>query len=134
MKEPRALFGLVDPKMQGNFTLDSLCKAVEVALMCLEDDPECRPHMDVVVEAMIYITSPNDAAAAAVVERPTSIPNVAEKDEIVEEKENEETRLLSGATVESHVVEKDEIEEEEEDEDDKARLVSRRRSQKRPHE
>lgn len=119
--------------MQGNFTLDSLCKAVEVALMCLEDDPECRPHMDVVVEAMIYITSPNDAAAA-VVERPTSIPNVAEKDEIVEEKENEETRLLSGATVESHVVEKDEIEEEEEDEDDKARLVSRRRSEKRPHE
>nr|XP_043633572.1 serine/threonine-protein kinase PBS1 [Erigeron canadensis] len=53
---------LADPKMNGEFMQRSVRKAVEVALMCMNDDVENRPDMSEVVNALdivAYLSDPH---------------------------------------------------------------------------
>ncbi|KAL8478799.1 hypothetical protein ACS0TY_030612 [Phlomoides rotata] len=84
-KESEGLVSLVDPKMEGDFSVGSLRKAMEVALMCVEDDPGSRPSMNDVVKAMNNLTSG--------MHRPNAVVSpVHDEGEGEDEDENEETR------------------------------------------
>ncbi|KAK6153222.1 hypothetical protein DH2020_012861 [Rehmannia glutinosa] len=51
------LVSVADPLMRGQFSESSLCRAMEVAMMCLRDDAHSRPSTKDVVHAMNFLTS-----------------------------------------------------------------------------
>ncbi|GJZ56751.1 probable serine/threonine-protein kinase PBL7 [Tanacetum coccineum] len=55
--DKRRYVKLADPKMKGEFMQRPVRKAVEVALMCLNDDLEKRPDMSEVVNALDFVAS-----------------------------------------------------------------------------
>nr|GEV07339.1 serine/threonine-protein kinase PBS1-like [Tanacetum cinerariifolium] len=58
--DKRRYVKLADPKMKGEFMQRPVRKAVEVALMCLNDDLEKRPDMSEVVNALDFVASLSD--------------------------------------------------------------------------
>lgn len=69
LRERKTFVNLADPQLKGQFSEKILCKAVEVAVMCLREDPHSRPSMTDVVNALSYLASlkydPNNANGSA---------------------------------------------------------------------
>ncbi|KAL2455566.1 Serine/threonine-protein kinase PBS1 [Forsythia ovata] len=57
LKDRKRFVQLADPQLKGQFQESLLCRAIEVALMCLQEDAQSRPCMKDVVHAMYYLTS-----------------------------------------------------------------------------
>ena len=58
--DKRRYVKLADPQMKGEFMQRPIRKAVEVALMCMDDDHEKRPDMNEVVDALDFVASLSD--------------------------------------------------------------------------
>ncbi|KAI3722174.1 hypothetical protein L2E82_33202 [Cichorium intybus] len=58
--DKRRYVKLADPRMKGDFVQRSVKKAVEVALMCMDNDQEKRPDMSEVVDALDFVASLSD--------------------------------------------------------------------------
>ncbi|CAH1429394.1 unnamed protein product [Lactuca virosa] len=58
--DKRKYVKLADPRMKGEFMQRSVRKAVEVALMCMNNDQEKRPDMSEVVDALDFVASLSD--------------------------------------------------------------------------
>ncbi|CAI9272851.1 unnamed protein product [Lactuca saligna] len=58
--DKRKYVKLADPRMKGEFIQRSVRKAVEVALMCMNNDQEKRPDMSEVVDALDFVASLSD--------------------------------------------------------------------------
>lgn len=58
--DKRRYVKLADPRMKGDFMQRSVKKAVEVALMCMDNDQEKRPDMSEVVDALDFVASLSD--------------------------------------------------------------------------
>ncbi|GFQ00803.1 serine/threonine-protein kinase pbs1 [Phtheirospermum japonicum] len=76
LKDPKKLASLADPLLRGQFPESSLCRAMEMALMCLREDANARPSMKDVVNALNFLASkkscdsnPNADAATSPSER-----------------------------------------------------------------
>ena len=50
--EKRRLYRLIDPRLEGNFSIKGAQKAAQLACHCLSRDPKVRPLMSEVVEAL----------------------------------------------------------------------------------
>ncbi|KAE9599049.1 putative protein kinase RLK-Pelle-RLCK-VIIa-1 family [Lupinus albus] len=48
---------MADPLLKGNFPVKGLFQALAVAAMCLQEEPDTRPHMDDVVTALTHLTA-----------------------------------------------------------------------------
>ncbi|KAL8501580.1 hypothetical protein ACS0TY_020919 [Phlomoides rotata] len=59
------IWNIADHQMQRNFTYGSLYRALEVAMMCLGNDPDSRPNINFVVQTLDRLASRNDVAAAS---------------------------------------------------------------------
>ncbi|XP_057544448.1 probable serine/threonine-protein kinase PBL7 isoform X2 [Amaranthus tricolor] len=57
LRDPRKHLQLADPRLNGQFPMSALHRAVEVAAMCLRDKAVARPTMHDVALAMNYLTS-----------------------------------------------------------------------------
>ncbi|XP_075493469.1 putative serine/threonine-protein kinase PBL7 [Primulina tabacum] len=57
LKERKKFVNLADPLLKGRFSENILSKAIEVALMCLQEDAQSRPNMRDIAHAMNYLTS-----------------------------------------------------------------------------
>nr|ACG48396.1 hypothetical protein [Zea mays] len=42
----------IDPRLGGGYLLNDVRKMASVAALCLQDEPEFRPEMSIVVEAL----------------------------------------------------------------------------------
>ncbi|KAL2455584.1 Serine/threonine-protein kinase PBS1 [Abeliophyllum distichum] len=56
LKDRKSFVQLADPQLKGQFQEALLSRAIEVALMCLQEDAQSRPCMKDVVHAMYYLT------------------------------------------------------------------------------
>lgn len=63
LMDKRRYVKLADPRMKGEFMQRPVRKAVEVALMCMDDDHEKRPDMNEVVDALDFVASLSDPNA-----------------------------------------------------------------------
>lgn len=57
MKDRKNLGRLADQQLKGHFSDSVLRRAIDVALMCLQDKPQSRPSMKEVACAMKYLTN-----------------------------------------------------------------------------
>lgn len=55
-KSPDNLFRVVDAHMEKDFSLRSLSKVVQLALMCVEDNPNARPNLSELAEILNTFT------------------------------------------------------------------------------
>ncbi|XP_057441607.1 lysM domain receptor-like kinase 3 [Lotus japonicus] len=56
--DPReSLVSLVDPRLQDNYSIDSVCKMAQLAKVCTERDPTGRPSMRSVMVALMTLSS-----------------------------------------------------------------------------
>ncbi|EPS68546.1 hypothetical protein M569_06221, partial [Genlisea aurea] len=61
----RRLFRLVDPRLEGHFSIKGAQKAAQLAAMCLNRDPKARPLMSAVVEALKPLPNLKDMATSS---------------------------------------------------------------------
>ncbi|KAJ0985549.1 hypothetical protein J5N97_003905 [Dioscorea zingiberensis] len=79
--ERRRFYKLIDPRLEGNFSIKGAQKAAQVAYHCLSRDPKSRPLMSEVVEALKPLLSLKDMASSSYffqsmqAERATAGPN-----------------------------------------------------------
>lgn len=77
----RRFYRLVDPRLEGRFSIKGAQKALQLAARCLTRDPKARPLMSEVVEVLKPLPTLKDMASsssyfqALQVERPGSNPN-----------------------------------------------------------
>ena len=57
LRDPNNFLQFADPKLEGKFPEDVLCRAVEVASMCLRGEAHTRPSTSDLVLALNYLTS-----------------------------------------------------------------------------
>ncbi|GFY87143.1 protein kinase superfamily protein [Actinidia rufa] len=57
LRDPKNFLQFADPKLEGKFPEDVLCRAVEVASMCLRGEAHNRPSTNDLVLALNYLTS-----------------------------------------------------------------------------
>eukprot|EP00252_Welwitschia_mirabilis_P015163 TRINITY_DN3336_c0_g1_i1.p1 TRINITY_DN3336_c0_g1~~TRINITY_DN3336_c0_g1_i1.p1 ORF type:complete len:429 (-),score=84.70 TRINITY_DN3336_c0_g1_i1:161-1447(-) len=62
--EKRRLFRLVDPRLEGKFSIKGAQKAAQLAHSCLSRDPKARPLMSEVVEALRPLLNLRDMASS----------------------------------------------------------------------
>ncbi|GJP31796.1 hypothetical protein CLOM_g15046 [Closterium sp. NIES-68] len=60
----RKLFKLVDPRLEGNYSIRGAQKAAILAQNCLHRDPKARPLMSDVVKTLVVLQKYDDVAAA----------------------------------------------------------------------
>ncbi|KAK9107757.1 hypothetical protein Syun_023768 [Stephania yunnanensis] len=63
--ERRRLFRLIDPRLDGNFSVKGAQKAAQLAHHCLSRDPKARPLMSEVVEVLKPLLNLKDMASAS---------------------------------------------------------------------
>ncbi|XP_010915106.1 serine/threonine-protein kinase PBL34 isoform X2 [Elaeis guineensis] len=63
--ERRRFYRLIDPRLQGHFSVKGAQKAAEVAHRCLSRDPKARPLMSEVVEALKPLLNLKDMASSS---------------------------------------------------------------------
>ncbi|VVA20143.1 PREDICTED: probable [Prunus dulcis] len=77
----RRFYRLVDPRLEGRFSIKGAQKALQLAARCLSRDPKARPQMSEVVEVLKPLPTLKDMASsssyfqALQIERPGSNPN-----------------------------------------------------------
>lgn len=57
LRDRRDFVKLADPRLKGQFPRSSVRKAVEVALMCVQEESRARPGIREVVQALDYLSS-----------------------------------------------------------------------------
>ncbi|XP_016473772.2 putative serine/threonine-protein kinase PBL7 [Nicotiana tabacum] len=57
LKDRKNYVQLADPKLRGKFPQSVFRRAVDLALMCVQDDPHARPHTKDIVLALSYFAS-----------------------------------------------------------------------------
>jgi len=62
--EKRRLYRLIDPRLEGNFSIKGAQKAAQLACHCLSRDPKARPLMSEVVEALRPLLNLKDMASS----------------------------------------------------------------------
>ncbi|PKA61150.1 putative receptor-like protein kinase [Apostasia shenzhenica] len=65
LAEPRRFFRLIDPLLEGNFSLKGAQKAAHLAHLCLSRDAKARPLMTKVVEALEPLINLEDMASSS---------------------------------------------------------------------
>ncbi|ONK61857.1 uncharacterized protein A4U43_C08F34300 [Asparagus officinalis] len=73
-KEQRRYPELVDPILDGDFTLTSLNQVVAIASMCLQDEPSVRPLMADVVMTLSFLIEPSPSYQINKAPTPVQIP------------------------------------------------------------
>lgn len=63
--ERRRFYRLIDPRLEGHFSIKGAQKAAQLAAHCLSRDPKCRPLMSEVVEALKPLPSLKDMASSS---------------------------------------------------------------------
>uniref|UniRef100_A0A0D6QZ10 non-specific serine/threonine protein kinase n=1 Tax=Araucaria cunninghamii TaxID=56994 RepID=A0A0D6QZ10_ARACU len=63
--EKRRLYRLIDPRLEGNFSIKGAQKAAQLAHHCLSRDPKARPLMSEVVESLRPLLNLKDMASAS---------------------------------------------------------------------
>ncbi|KAF8390263.1 hypothetical protein HHK36_024788 [Tetracentron sinense] len=63
--ERRRFYRLIDPRLEGHFSIKGAQKAVQLAAHCLSRDPKARPLMSEVVEALKPLPSLKDMASSS---------------------------------------------------------------------
>ncbi|XP_078428123.1 serine/threonine-protein kinase PBL34-like isoform X2 [Wolffia australiana] len=71
--ERRRFFRLVDPRLEGNFSIKGVQKVVQLASLCLSRDPKSRPQMSEVVNVLKPLVNLKDMATPSL-KLQTSIP------------------------------------------------------------
>ncbi|XP_071734928.1 probable serine/threonine-protein kinase PBL7 isoform X2 [Rutidosis leptorrhynchoides] len=84
---------LADPKMKGSFKERPVRKAVEVALMCLNDNFEKRPDMSEVVDALGVVASLSDPQTNGDQNQDSS----DDEDDLFKEEEDERAKAIAEA-------------------------------------
>ncbi|KAJ6814742.1 putative serine/threonine-protein kinase PIX7 [Iris pallida] len=63
--ERRRFYRLIDPRLEGNFSIKGAQKAAQLAYHCLSRDPKARPLMSEVVEALKPLINLKDMASSS---------------------------------------------------------------------
>ncbi|CAH9087399.1 unnamed protein product [Cuscuta epithymum] len=63
--EKRRFYRLIDPKLEGHFSIKGAQKAAQLAARCLSRDPKARPMMSEVVEALKPLPNLKDMASSS---------------------------------------------------------------------
>lgn len=63
--ERRRFYRLIDPRLEGNFSIKGAQKAAQLAHHCLSRDPKARPRMSEVVEALKPLLNLKDMASSS---------------------------------------------------------------------
>ncbi|XAR51757.1 Non-specific serine/threonine protein kinase [Bertholletia excelsa] len=63
--ERRRFYRLIDPRLEGRFSIKGAQKAVQLAAQCLSRDPKARPLMSEVVEALKPLINLKDMASSS---------------------------------------------------------------------
>lgn len=63
--ERRRFYRLIDPRLEGHFSIKGAQKAAQLAAHCLSRDPKARPLMSEVVEALKPLPSLKDMASSS---------------------------------------------------------------------
>lgn len=63
--ERRKFYKLIDPRLEGHFSIKGAQKAAQLAAHCLSRDPKARPLMSEVVEALKPLPSLKDMASSS---------------------------------------------------------------------
>ncbi|KAI3748160.1 hypothetical protein L6452_11065 [Arctium lappa] len=102
LMDKRRYVKLADPQMKGEFMQRPVRKAVEVALMCMDDDHEKRPDMNEVVDALDFVASLSDPNAGTNQRRQSKLianedSGDDEDDMFKEEDEDERAKAIAEA-------------------------------------
>ncbi|XP_038692319.1 probable serine/threonine-protein kinase PIX7 isoform X2 [Tripterygium wilfordii] len=65
LRERRRFYRLIDPRLEGHFSIKGAQKAVQIAAHCLSRDPKVRPLMSEVVEALKPLPNLKDMASSS---------------------------------------------------------------------
>ncbi|CAL9092446.1 hypothetical protein MUK42_30556 [Musa troglodytarum] len=65
LKERRRFYRLIDPRLEGNFSIKGAQKASQLAHACLSRDPKARPLMSEVVEVLKPLINLKDMASSS---------------------------------------------------------------------
>lgn len=65
LADRRRLFQLIDPRLEGHFSIKGAQKAAQLAARCLSRDPKARPVMSEVVEALKPLPNLKDMARSS---------------------------------------------------------------------
>lgn len=93
LRDKKKYVKLADPKMKGEFMERPVRKAVEVALMCMNDNLEIRPDMSEVVDALNVVASLSDPHAVCDQNQDSS----DDEDDLFNEEEEERTKAIAEA-------------------------------------
>lgn len=63
--ERRRFYRLIDPRLEGHFSIKGAQKAAQLAAHCLSRDPKARPLMSEVVEALKPLPALKDMASSS---------------------------------------------------------------------
>ncbi|KAI4351613.1 hypothetical protein L6164_005957 [Bauhinia variegata] len=65
LMDRKRFYQLIDPRLDGNFSIKGAWKACVVAARCLQHNPKARPRMSEVVSALTSLLELNDMASAS---------------------------------------------------------------------
>ena len=65
LNERRRFFRLIDPRLEGNFSVKGAQKVVQLAHLCLSRDPKSRPLMSEVVTTLKSLVNLKDMASSS---------------------------------------------------------------------
>ncbi|XP_022884126.1 probable serine/threonine-protein kinase PIX7 isoform X2 [Olea europaea var. sylvestris] len=65
LRERRRFYRLIDPRLEGHFSIKGAQKAVQLAALCLSRDAKARPLMSEVVEALVPLPNLKDVACSS---------------------------------------------------------------------
>lgn len=63
--DKKRLYQLIDPRLEGHFSIKGAEKAAQLAIRCLGRDPKARPKMSEVVEALKPLINLKDMASSS---------------------------------------------------------------------
>lgn len=63
--DKKKLYQLIDPRLEGHFSIKGAEKATQLAIRCLTRDPKARPKMSDIVEALKPLPNLKDMASSS---------------------------------------------------------------------
>lgn len=100
--ERRLLFQIIDPRLEGHFSVKGAQKAAQLAAQCLSRDPKLRPMMSEVVQALKPLQNLKDMAITSYhfqvvrVDRTMSMPKNGTQTQLTSlSKKGQPMRILS---------------------------------------
>lgn len=77
--DKRKIFKIMDPRMEGQYSIRGATKAALLAKHCLHRDPKCRPLMSEVVQLLLPLQELSDTAASFAGEQDLSSSSSVER-------------------------------------------------------